>query len=146
MRRREFIKLLGVSAVAWPLTARGQQRDRVRQIGVLSPFSETDPETKAKLAALKDRLEQLGWIDGRNIRIEYRFSDGKHRPHARRGGGAGSAYSRSDRCLRKSGSVGAEADHQQYPDRFYPSVRSGWKWIRHGPRASWRQHYWIPQL
>src|SRR5262245_31847061 len=76
MRRREFISLLGGAMAVWPLTARGQQRDRVRQIGVLSPFSETDPETKAKLAALKERLERLGWIDGRNIRIEYRFSDG----------------------------------------------------------------------
>src|SRR5262245_43686671 len=76
MRRREFINLLGVSAVAWPLTARGQQRDRVRQIGLLSPFSESDAETKAGLAACKERLGQLGWTDGRNVRIEYRFSDG----------------------------------------------------------------------
>src|SRR5262245_21756287 len=76
MRRREFTKFLGVSAVAWPLTARAQQRDRVRQIGVLSPFSENDSETKARLAAFKERLEQLGWTEGRNIKIEYRFSDG----------------------------------------------------------------------
>jgi len=76
MRRRELITLLGGAAAAWPLKARGQQRDRVRQIGVLSPFSENDPETKAKLAALIDGLERLGWTSGRNIRIEYRFSDG----------------------------------------------------------------------
>jgi putative tryptophan/tyrosine transport system substrate-binding protein len=76
MRRREFITLLGVAVTAWPLTARAQQRDRVRQIGVLSPFSENDSETKARLAAFKERLEQLGWIDGRNSKIEYRFSDG----------------------------------------------------------------------
>ena len=76
MRRREFISLLGSTVAAWPLPARGQQRDRVRQIGVLSPFSENDPETKAKLVALKERLERLGWTDGRNVRIEYRFSDG----------------------------------------------------------------------
>jgi putative tryptophan/tyrosine transport system substrate-binding protein len=75
MRRREFIKVVGAAA-AWPLSAHGQQRDRVRQIAVLSPFSENDPETKAKLAALKDGLERLGWTNGRNIRIEYRFSDG----------------------------------------------------------------------
>ena len=76
MRRREFISLLGSTVAAWPLPARGQQRDRVRQIGVLSPFSENDPETKAKLVALKEWLERLGWTDGRNVRIEYRFSDG----------------------------------------------------------------------
>ena len=60
----------------WPLAARAQQRDRIRQIGVLSPFSGNDPETKTRLAAFKERLEQLGWTEGRNIRIEYRFSDG----------------------------------------------------------------------
>jgi putative tryptophan/tyrosine transport system substrate-binding protein len=75
MRRREFMSLVG-SAVAWPLTARAQQRDRIRQIAVLSPFSENDPETKTRLAAFKERLEQLGWTEGRNITIEYRFSDG----------------------------------------------------------------------
>ena len=76
MKRREFLSLLGGAVPTWPVTARGQQRDRVRQIGVLSPFSENDPETKTRLAVLKDRLERLGWTDGRNIRITYRFSDG----------------------------------------------------------------------
>jgi hypothetical protein len=56
MRRREFVSLLGGGVAAWPLRARGQQRDRVRQIGLLSPFSEN--ETKARLAAFKERLEQ----------------------------------------------------------------------------------------
>jgi ABC-type uncharacterized transport system substrate-binding protein len=76
MRRREFICLIGGTVVMWPLTAGAQQRDRVRQIGLLSPFSKDDSETKARLAAFKERLEQLGWTDGRNIRIEYRFSEG----------------------------------------------------------------------
>ena len=61
MRRREFLGMLGGTVAAWPLTARGQQRDRIRQIGLLSPFSESDPETKARLAAFKERLEKLGW-------------------------------------------------------------------------------------
>jgi len=91
MKRCEFLSVFGGAVVAWPLTARGQQRDRVRQIGVLSPFSEKDPETKAKLAALKERLERLGWTDGRNVRIEYRFSDGNI-DRTRRGRGAGSTY------------------------------------------------------
>jgi putative ABC transport system substrate-binding protein len=76
MQRREFVSLLGGGVAVWPLMARGQQRDRVRQIGLLSPFSENDPETKARLAALKEGLERLGWTDGRNIRIEYKFSEG----------------------------------------------------------------------
>jgi putative ABC transport system substrate-binding protein len=76
LRRRDFIKVVGGTAVAWPLTARAQQRDRIRQIGLLSPFSENDSETKARLTAFKERLEQLGWTNGRNVRIEYRFSEG----------------------------------------------------------------------
>ena len=75
MRRREFFGVFGI-VVAWPLAARAQQRDRIRQIGLLSPFSESGPETKARLAAFKQRLEQLGWSEGRNIKIEYRFSEG----------------------------------------------------------------------
>ena len=69
MQRREFITLLGGAAAAWPLSARAQQRDRIRQIGLLSPFSENDSETKARLTAFKERLEQLGWTNGRNVRI-----------------------------------------------------------------------------
>jgi len=75
MRRRDFIKVIGVAA-AWPLAAHAQQAQRVWRIGVLSPFSENDSETRSRLAAFKERLEQFGWTDGRNLRIEYRFSDG----------------------------------------------------------------------
>src|SRR5215475_6816101 len=71
MRRRDFLGVFGGAVTAWPITVRGQQRDRVRQIGLLSPFSENDPETKARLAAFKERLEKLGWS-----KVEYRFSEG----------------------------------------------------------------------
>ena len=74
MKRREFITLLGGAAVAWPLAARAQQPGKVRRIGVLTPFSENDPEVQARLAAFKRRLQDLGWTDGRNIRIDYRFT------------------------------------------------------------------------
>ena len=76
MRRRDFLGVFGGAVTAWPTTVRGQQRDRIQQIGLLSPFSENDPETKARLAAFKERLEKLGWSDGRNIKVEYRFSEG----------------------------------------------------------------------
>ena len=76
MKRREFITLIGGAAVAWPISARAQRNERVRHIGVLSPFSENDPETKSKLAAFKERFEHLGWTEGRNVQIEYRFADG----------------------------------------------------------------------
>jgi putative ABC transport system substrate-binding protein len=74
MRRREFITLLGGAAAAWPLAARAQQPGKVRRIGVLTPFGENDPEVQARLAAFKQRLQDLGWTDGRNVRIDYRFT------------------------------------------------------------------------
>jgi putative tryptophan/tyrosine transport system substrate-binding protein len=73
MRRREFITLIG-GAVAWPLAARAQQRERVRRIGVLAAYAEDDPEMKARLAAFRQRLERLGWSEGRNVHIDYRYA------------------------------------------------------------------------
>ena len=72
MRRREFIKLLGGAASTWPLTARAQQGERVRRIGVLSTGD--DAERYARLAALTQALKQLGWNDGRNLQIETRYA------------------------------------------------------------------------
>jgi putative tryptophan/tyrosine transport system substrate-binding protein len=74
MRRRKFITLIGGAAAAWPLAARTQQAERVRRIGMLIPFSENDPETQARLAAFKQQLQKLGWAEGRNLRIDYRFA------------------------------------------------------------------------
>src|SRR5262245_23548129 len=74
MRRREVIALLG-GAAAWPLAARAQQGERVRRVGVLSSLPENDAEEQARLAAFLQVLQQLGWIVGRNLRVEYR------RPH-----------------------------------------------------------------
>jgi putative ABC transport system substrate-binding protein len=76
MRRREFITLLGGAAAAWPLAARAEQPERMRRIGVLMPFAENDPEAKASTAAFRKRLQELGWTDGRNLRIDYRYSAG----------------------------------------------------------------------
>src|SRR5215467_12466988 len=73
MRRRAFIALLGGAAVAWPLSARAQQ-ERVRRIGVLMPGAADDPEFQARMTAFVQGLAQLGWIDGRNVRIDTRWS------------------------------------------------------------------------
>ena len=73
MRRREFITLLGGTAAAWPLAARAQQPDRVRRIGVLMAYPEDDSEAQAQFAAFRDGLQKLGWMEGRNIRIETRW-------------------------------------------------------------------------
>jgi putative ABC transport system substrate-binding protein len=74
MRRREIIALLGGAAAAWPLGAHAQQADRMRRIGVLMGFAENDEVWQSYLASLKQRLQDLGWIEGRNVRIYYRFA------------------------------------------------------------------------
>ena len=71
MKRREFIAGLG-SAAAWPVVARAQQPSQMRRIGVLSILTPDDQVTKAQIEAFLQGLAQLGWIDGRNVRIDYR--------------------------------------------------------------------------
>ena len=73
MRRRQFITLVGGAAIAWPLAARAQQPERMRHIGVLMGYGETDPAAQAQVAALRRELQTLGWDEGRNIRIDVRF-------------------------------------------------------------------------
>ena len=75
MRRREFITLLG-GAVTWPMVARAQQPERMRRIGVLVNLSEDDPEAQAQHLAFLQGLQQLGWADGRNVRIDTRWTAG----------------------------------------------------------------------
>jgi len=76
MRRREFITLLCGAATTWPLAARAQQPDRMRRIGVLMGFAESDREGQAFVAAFRDELQKLGWVEGRNIRIDIRWAAG----------------------------------------------------------------------
>ena len=76
MRRREFITLLGGAAAAWPLSARAQQGERMRRVGVLSGSAPDDPDAQARLAALRQGLQQLGWIEGRNLQIDARWGAG----------------------------------------------------------------------
>jgi putative tryptophan/tyrosine transport system substrate-binding protein len=74
MRRREFITLLGGGAAAWPLAARAQQPERVRRIGVLMAFAESDAEMQARVAVFRQGLRKLGWSEGRNLRIDERWT------------------------------------------------------------------------
>ena len=75
VKRREFITLLG-GAAAWPLAARAQMGERVRQIGVLTGSAADDPDAQTRVAALRQGLQQLGWIEGRNLRIDARWGAG----------------------------------------------------------------------
>jgi putative ABC transport system substrate-binding protein len=84
MKRRAFITLLGGAAAAWPLAARAQQGERVRRIGLLMGVAD-DRDGQARVTALKQGLQELGWTDGRNIQIETRFGagdGGRIRAHA----------------------------------------------------------------
>ena len=73
MRRREFIKTISSAAAVWPLAARAQQTDQVRRIGVLLNVAD-DREGQTRFAVFKQALQQLGWVDGRNARIDIRWS------------------------------------------------------------------------
>src|SRR6266540_267631 len=79
MKRREFITLLGGAAAAWPLASRAQQQpERMRRIGVLMAYAESDPEGQAQVAAFREELQKLGWAEGRNIRIDSRWATPGH--------------------------------------------------------------------
>jgi len=82
MRRRDFITVLGGAAATWPVPARTQQSDRVRLIGLLISTTESDPEGQAQVAALRQGLRRLGWVEGRNIQIHYRWSPDPDRRRA----------------------------------------------------------------
>ena len=74
MRRRDFIKAITVSA-GWPLATRAQQGERMQRIGVLGPFADDDVDAKTWFGAFQQGLQALGWEQGQNIRIEYRFGE-----------------------------------------------------------------------
>ena len=80
MRRRDFLISLGGAAAAWPLTALAQQPERMRRIGVLMGYAESDPLGQALVTAFREGLQKLGWIEGRNVRIDARWGAGSAEP------------------------------------------------------------------
>jgi putative ABC transport system substrate-binding protein len=76
MRRREFILLLGGAAVGWPLVGFSQQPDQMKQIGMLGIFAANDPGVPPRIAAFQQGLRELGWVEGRNVQIDYRWTGG----------------------------------------------------------------------
>src|SRR5262245_52835459 len=71
--RREFITLLGGAAVAWPIAVGAQQSERVRQLAALMQYTEDNAQGQRWVATLRDDLQKLGWIEGRNLHIDYRW-------------------------------------------------------------------------
>jgi putative ABC transport system substrate-binding protein len=74
MRRREFITLLGGSVATWPLVARAEQPERMRSVGLLIATTADDAEYQGRMQVFRQRLEQLGWTDGRNVRLDFRWA------------------------------------------------------------------------
>jgi outer membrane protein TolC len=77
MKRRDFITLLGGAAITWPFGARGQQLDRVPRIGILSLTAASDTRVQGWLAAIRQRLPELGWAEG-SVRIDYRWGESEY--------------------------------------------------------------------
>src|SRR5262252_6067005 len=73
MKRREFITLVGGGAAVWPLAARAQQAERMRRLAALLQLTKDNVEAQRWVAALRDGLQKLGWVEGRNLRIDYRW-------------------------------------------------------------------------
>src|SRR5579862_8468649 len=76
MRRRDFITLVGVAAAMWPVRARTQRSDGIRRVGVLIIPDKNDPDGQAYVSAFQRRLSELGWNEGRNIKIDYQWGAG----------------------------------------------------------------------
>src|SRR6516164_1380210 len=82
LKRRDFMTLLGTAALAWPLAASAQQAERVRRVGMMMNFPASDPEAPIRVAAFLQRLQELGWTDRHNIRIDYRLADNTNLQYA----------------------------------------------------------------
>jgi|SRR5262249_34346792 len=75
MKRREFIAVIG-AAVAMPFAALAEQSEQIRHIGLLTPLAKDSPEAQARVAAFLQELQRLGWTDGRNLQVDYRWDTG----------------------------------------------------------------------
>ncbi len=74
MRRRELLRVLGAAAIALPTVARAQQADRLRRVGGVMAYTEKDPNGQVQVAGFRQQLQKLGWTEGRNIRIDFRYA------------------------------------------------------------------------
>src|SRR3984893_2127310 len=135
MRRREFIGVLG-GAAAWPLTARGQQPSRLQTIGVFGAASRSTSHTW--IAAFVQRLRDLGWIEGRNVAIEYRWAEGHNERYTEIA--AELVRLKVDVIFAPTtpGSHRGEAGNIDHPNRLGCGVRPGWRGPSRGSRATRR--------
>src|ERR1700736_5249596 len=135
MKRREFLTLLGGAAVTWPVAAGAQQVDGIRRIGVLTYWTADDAEGQARLAAFAQALKQLGWSEGRNLRIDTRWANADDiRRHA-----AELAALAPDVLLVATGDP-----HRA--DRVRDCHRPGRRRFRREPGTAGRQRNWVHDL
>ena len=138
--RREFITLFGGAAVACPLAARAQQAEPMRRIGVLLSQAESDPVAQSYITAFAVRLRELGWTEGKNLLIDYRWGGGNttHMSPLARGTRhtATGCASRGNCRFRRATS----AVHPDHTNHFHAGWRSSGARPRHQPGASKRQH------
>ena len=144
MRRREFIGLLGSASRPphfWPFSADAQQGERVRLIGVLLQATKNDLESEARVKAFLHGLEQLGWTEGRNLKLEYRWAGGNSddiRKHAAELVAPRAGYPRGGW---KRNSRGSAAGDAYCTDRVCDCWRSGrWRLCRKLSAAGWQHH------
>jgi hypothetical protein len=113
MRRRSFITLLGGAAAGWPWTAQAQRAEPLRRLGVLMNLSEEDAEGQARVAAFRDGLQKLGWIEGRNYPDRVSLGGWRSATHTRLRGRAGvmeAGLDEEDRVRNEENTVGPFAD------------------------------------
>ena len=134
MTRRELIALLGSTAVSWPLGARAQQPERIRRIGVLSTVAADDPEVQARMAAFHQGLQETGWVIGRNLRIEYRWSGMGDPGQVRKYAAAIDGLAPVILAVAASAVGPLQEGAPQYADRIRAGQRSsrGWLCREHG--------------
>ena len=143
MGRRDFLGVVSGAAVALPLAVRAQQPERVRHIGMLNTLGSDDPEAQARIAVFEQALQQLGWVVGRNLKIEIRQIGGdvdRIRSYA------AELVALAPDVILTIGSVRDRATatgHSYYPDRVRERSRSGRCRLRpkHGPPG--RQYHWL---
>ena len=138
MGRREFITLLGGAAAAWPLAARAQQPAKLPTIGYLG--ASTPSFDSHRVAAFVQRLRELGWIEGRTVTIEYRWSEGRTERYPEIA--AEFVRLKVDVIVTTGGGVlGSEAGHISDTDRVPGGRRPGWRRLRCDPGPTGRQCY-----
>ena len=141
MRRREFIRLIGGAAAAWPLSTRAQKSEHIRRIGLLLGMSSEDKRRQAWLAGFIHGLRELDWVEGRNLRIDIRWNASD--PNRAQSAATELVNLAPDAILAHgTPAFGSGASsNPQNPDRVCRSCRSSWGWLRPKSGTAGRQYH-----